>query len=51
MEFVDERCVKFDSKTDFNHDAFLLNNPNVLNLTNVDLNIEANIKSFRKTYD
>lgn len=48
MEFVDERCVKFDSKTDFNHDAFLLNNPNVLNLTNVDLNIEANINLSEK---
>lgn len=48
MEFVDERCVKFDSKTDFNHDAFLLNNPNVLNLTNVDLNMEANINLSEK---
>lgn len=48
MEFVDEKCVKLDSKTDFNHDAFLLNNPNVLNLTNVDLNIEANINLSEK---
>ena len=48
MEFVDEKCVKFDSKTDFNHDAFLLNNPNILNFTNIDLNQETNITLFER---
>lgn len=43
VEFVDEKCVKFDSKTDFNHDVFLLSNPNILNFTNIDLNQETNI--------
>ena len=40
--------VKFTHKAEINHDAFLLSNPNILNLTNVDLNIEANINLSEK---